>query len=383
MFTTGRRRAFTLIELLVVIAIIAVLIGLLLPAVQAAREAARRAQCINNLKQIGLSIHNYNSANNCIPSSKILNTNVFPCTDPSFGSGCQSTPWFILMLPFFEQQAMANAFNYAIGIEGPMNSGGVPLAYFINATVPSTRISVFQCPSDHTQVFSLSAALGPVLPGVPNLNFTKGNYGVHWGNTDNGQGIVDGTYFNPTLHLQSAWGYNNNGTGPSLVTFASATDGLSNTVFMSELLQGAPDDIRGTVWSDYTGAGSFTSRFTPNGYQDYVPLFAPWKNAVTAANLVGDNVDNLPAFGAGGFSQSTSPAFPGTLCDNQPAQGLACFAQGSDGGEFSGARSRHPGGVNCLFGDGSVKFIKNTISPLTWIALGSIASGEVISADSY
>jgi prepilin-type processing-associated H-X9-DG protein len=102
-----------------------------------------------------------------------------------------------------------------------------------------------------------------------------------------------------------------------------------------------------------------------------------------ASALVGDNMDNLPTFGGSG--PGTSPPAPGSgsLCDSQPAQGLACYNQGNQGGEFSGSRSRHPGGVNSLFGDGSVHFMKNSISPLTWVQLGSISGGEVISADSY
>ena len=110
-----RRRGFTLIELLVVIAIIAVLIALLLPAVQAAREAARRIQCTNNLKQLGLALANYESSNNCYPSSDVWGTNNGFCTKFGFGNGCQNTPWFSLMLPFIEQVALANAFNFEIG----------------------------------------------------------------------------------------------------------------------------------------------------------------------------------------------------------------------------------------------------------------------------
>src|SRR5580693_3731103 len=114
----GGERGFTLIELLVVIAIIAVLIALLLPAVQAAREAARRIQCTNNLKQLGLAIHNYISANNSFPSGVVFNSKVAPCTGYSFGSNCQSTTWFVLTLPFIEGGSLFNTFNFAVGSEG-------------------------------------------------------------------------------------------------------------------------------------------------------------------------------------------------------------------------------------------------------------------------
>ena len=123
------------------------------------------------------------------------------------------------------------------------------------------------------------------------------------------------------------------------------------------------------------------TRFTPNGYRDYIPLVQPWASAISPSALVGDNMDNLPMFA--GSSPGTSPPTPGSLCDSQPVYGQPCYNQGSEGGEFSGSRSRHPGGVNSLFGDGSVHFMKNSISPLTWVQLGSISGGEVISSDQY
>ena len=114
------RRAFTLIELLVVIAIIAVLIGLLLPAVQAAREAARRAQCINNLKQLGLAIHNYHDIHNILPPGRIWapRPGRAATTSPRSSPGRQNTTWFCLMLRLFEQGTLANAFNFTLGAEG-------------------------------------------------------------------------------------------------------------------------------------------------------------------------------------------------------------------------------------------------------------------------
>jgi prepilin-type N-terminal cleavage/methylation domain-containing protein/prepilin-type processing-associated H-X9-DG protein len=373
-----RRRGFTLIELLVVIAIIAVLIALLLPAVQAAREAARRASCTNNMKQIGLAIANYESANNCVPISSVwsLSPNQF-CTKWGFGNNCQNTPWFTLMLPYIEQGPLYNSFNAQIGIEGVQYLG-----FLVNSTVAITKIPSWQCPSDSQNTFSI--AVLAALAGVtgPNWSVSKGNYGVNWGNCDYGQGRVGSTHFVPIpspLYLQSPFGVNGNGTGPQLVTYASVTDGLSNSHFLSEILQGANDDLRGLIWGDNPGGGSYMTRFTPNGYTDYVPLIPPW--SLAGINTVGDNMDNLPSFAGSG--PGTSPPTPGALCDSMPAQGLACYNQGDQGGEFSGARSRHPSGVNALFGDGSVHFIKNSIAPLTWVQLGSISAGEVISADSY
>src|SRR6266511_2104200 len=113
----SRRSAFTLIELLVVIAIIAVLIALLLPAVQSAREAARRAQCINNMKQLGLAMHNYHSGNNCLPTGNVRGVGLalVPGADAcgtNIFDNCQNTPWFCLMLPFIEQGSLYNSFNF-------------------------------------------------------------------------------------------------------------------------------------------------------------------------------------------------------------------------------------------------------------------------------
>ena len=371
-----RRRGFTLIELLVVIAIIAVLIALLLPAVQAAREAARRAQCTNNLKQLGLGIANYESANNCLPSGLIFGVGVPPCNAPGGGSGCQNTPWFVLMLPYIEQAPLYASFNASIGVNGPSLLG-----YIVNSTVCATRIASFQCPSDESQVFSFTAVVANQFPLPPfPWSMTKGNYGINWGNCDYGQGLL-GSYFSRNLFLQSPFGLDPSGTGPIVIRVGSFTDGTSNTHVASEILQGAPDDIRGTVWVDNPGAGSYMTRFTPNGYQDYVPLFQPWASAVSPSSLVFNNADNLP--GLRGSSFGSSPPNPESMCDSQSARGLRCNDQAQQWGTFSGARSRHPAGVNTLFGDGSVHFIKNAISPMTWVQLGSINGGEVISSDQY
>jgi prepilin-type N-terminal cleavage/methylation domain-containing protein/prepilin-type processing-associated H-X9-DG protein len=355
-----KRRGFTLIELLVVIAIIAVLIALLLPAVQAAREAARRIQCTNNLKQLGLGIANYESSNTCYPVGLVFGVGTGYCTSPGFGRNCQNTPWFLLMLPYIEQGPLYSSFNASIGIEGYQLMG-----FTVNSTVFTTKIASFQCPSDSQNTFNfqtLSTATGGLVPAYA-FSPTKGNYGINAGNTDFG-GIAFGAY--PSLYRPAPFATNSSGTGPQLVRVASVTDGVSNTQFISEILQGANDDTRGTVWFDDPGDGSYMTRFTPNGKQDILGS--------------GINVDVIAGFVTG---PGQSPTAPGQLCDSQPVQQLACYSSSSEGYAFAGTRSRHPGGVNTLFGDGSVHFMKDSINAATWVAIGSISGGEVISSDSY
>jgi prepilin-type N-terminal cleavage/methylation domain-containing protein/prepilin-type processing-associated H-X9-DG protein len=341
---TGHRRAFTLIELLVVIAIIAVLIALLLPAVQAAREAARRAQCTNNMKQLGLAIQNYHDFSNSFPPGRIWApspTQAFP----TILAGVQNTPWFVLMLPQFEQQALSNAFNFALGSEGP--NAPFPLGFLANTTVESNKVGLFQCPSDsvNTYVFPPPLNVGPLATAV----LTRGNYAAAWGNTNWGQGQSSESILG-TPYLQSAFGHNGR------ISFASVTDGSSTSVFMSEVLQGTASDVRGLMWSVGAGSSSFHSRLTPNGVTDFLGQF-------------------------NGFDQLGGA----TSCVNDPAHNLPCAAQTNHGNNtaFAASRSRHPSGVNSLFGDGSVHFIKNTISPAIWVALNSIQAGEVVSADAF
>jgi prepilin-type N-terminal cleavage/methylation domain-containing protein/prepilin-type processing-associated H-X9-DG protein len=350
-----RQRGFTLIELLVVIAIIAVLIALLLPAVQAAREAARRAQCINNMKQVGLAVHNYEDTHNVVVPGNIasdgnpLMPGIGNCSRNIF-SNCQNTPWFCLLLPQIEQGNLANAFNYTLGAEGAI--APLPLGLFANSTVGGTYVNIFQCPSDRTIQFQITPAyVGGLLSGPI---FSKGNYGVSWGNTYWGQDqpataapMLDPLTQTIPQFMRSAFGHYN-------VTFAAVTDGLSNTVFLGEVLQAERFDVRGLIWSSIPGGGSFFSRMPPNDPRDYYQT-----------GFFGDQLNQT------------------IFCVNEPGMDLPCTGGAGDKHAYAGARSRHPSGLNVLLGDGSVRFLKNSINIRIWLALNTMASGEVISADQY
>ena len=334
------RRGFTLIELLVVIAIIAVLIGLLLPAVQAAREAARRAQCVNNLKQLGLAIHNYHDVHNGLPPGRIWRAGLYgQCTRNVF-TGCQNTPWIVMVLPMLEQSALYNTINFELGAEGVLRP--LPLGFFANSTVSSIKIASLQCPSDRDVKFRfLPTYLGGILSAAV---VAKGNYGASWGNTQWDQ--TDLTVAGQTVPYQrSAFGHD--GT----ISFATVTDGLSSTVFLAELRQGAENDIRGMIWTSSAGGGTFFSRFGPNGQKDFYGV--PY---------AGDRLSQAE------------------ICVNEPK--LPCVGTGNAVSGYAASRSLHPGGVNVMQGDGSIRFVKDTINQAVWISFNSISGGEVLSADS-
>ncbi len=333
------RPAFTLIELLVVISIIGVLVALLLPAVQSAREAARRVRCTNNLKQVGLALHNYHSAINSFPSGRIAGRN---CAI-GIWNGCQNTTWFVMMLPQIEQQALYNAFNFDLGQEGPIPPVP-PLGTQSNYTVLGTKIDTFQCSSDREVRFQAN----PIFPFAsdPSLqNVSKGNYAVNWGNTGWGQNTIPGTQ---NLYRESAFGHR------FTMNFSKLRDGSSSTIFLSEILQGAELDSRGAIWTTQGGGGSYMSRFTPNAFKDFY-------------NLEND-ADRMPPYS----------------CISEPGDKLPCVAHDqSDDNSFTGARSHHPGGVNALMGDGSVRFIKDSIDAAVWMALHTTRGNEALSADAY
>ena len=351
-----RRQGFTLIELLVVIAIIAVLIALLLPAVQAAREAARRAQCVNNLKQLGLALHNYESANSAFPPGG---------ESTNFGV---PTPWSVTvgpptqfvdgdfstlarLLSYIEGGSQFNALNFTVGYwEGTGQ----------NYTGASASIGVYICPS--------AARVNAQRDGVDPNDAVSAAFGKGYGYTDYG----------PTCYVDiDPTGVN---TGYSAATpfrnKGARVDGLlkQGATRIAEIVDGTSNTI--AIGEDAGRDERFESPYTMSSAGLDGRGAGPWVATAKRRYWRWAEPDN--AFGVSGAPNNKA----------RPMSDVTPYVTGSPtAGNNAGANdelfSFHSGGVNCLFGDGSVRFLKDSINPIVMRGLITLKGGEVLSSDSY
>jgi prepilin-type N-terminal cleavage/methylation domain-containing protein/prepilin-type processing-associated H-X9-DG protein len=399
-----KRRGFTLIELLVVIAIIAVLIALLLPAVQSAREAARRAQCTNNLKQIGLAVHNYLSTNQVIPPAYIVYSPV------GTQNTAQTFTALARMLPYMEQGPIYNAINFNVSARWGANvsnntamngsTADCDLWGLMNASATANQVTSFLCPSD-TDLANLTGFI--FFPGGPMQLVGRHNYPINGGTNpmrSAGGGELNGAVYIPTF----ARGVTNTAglsssemvSGPAPASFGGVngeiplgiqqfTDGTSNTAIYSEWIRADGLNPRGIGWGAQNG-------------KDGLGTIYSFNTPVTVAQFAGSATQDYQISQLCDVSSNAQVyTWKGdwwiadlfSYSHTTPPNHRSCWYNDAAGRPWAGAASvvsassRHPGGANTCFGDGSVKFIKSTIAYQTWAAIGTRSGGEVISSDAY
>jgi prepilin-type N-terminal cleavage/methylation domain-containing protein/prepilin-type processing-associated H-X9-DG protein len=325
---------FTLIELLVVIAIIAVLIALLLPAVQSAREAARRAQCVNNLKQVILAMHNYHDVNQALPLGRTLQAGTYR----PFSQQAR-------ILGFMEQSNVFNSLNFDLGSYDAANATGA-----------ATQINSFICPSDP----AMTIPTGQILTGYGwagvNYRANEGTSVAMWYGADDPTNVNNGIVAAPNGLFYS----------DQLIKIASVTDGTSNTAAFSEHVIG---DFSNSVATDFSD--TFAPGTHPLTSDDAFAMCL----AVNVSDLTQQGYSNVGAPWTYGYHSTTS------YWHSAPPNSRSCMFPPRR--ISTTANSKHPGGVNVGLADGSVRFIKTTVNLQAWRALGTRNLGEVVSADSY
>ncbi len=350
------QRGFTLIELLVVVGIIALLIGLLIPAVSAAREASRRARCANNLKQIGLALHNYHAANDCFPSGVTASFNAM--SQDNLRNGRRPTTWsgwsaHSLLLGYLDQVPLYNSINFDFD---PRINGQEPF----NDTAYWTQVDAFLCPSDS-------------YAGAPNLNSYYASTGTSIQHTPRQSTGV--------FAYQTAY------------STRDMSDGSSNTIAFGEGLSGdgEADPYRGngvvnagTPFSDPNSASA--ERYPTQLMSNLQACGTRLKESVNDPSALSVNRGQFWGWGVEAmslFNTIVPPNSPDYLFNQCRYKCTGCYLQDADHSDIINASSDHSGGANILFCDGTVRFIKSTMAMRTWWALGTRAGGEVISSDSY